>query len=82
MLSKTIASLAAACLIVGSSAAAAAPAQSLSVANAPAVERAGAEAEGASELRGTTGWFIGAVALALIIWGAIELFDDGDPESP
>jgi hypothetical protein len=46
------------------------------------VERAGADVAGANELRGSTGWIIGAIAVALLIWGAIELFDDDDPESP
>ena len=53
----------------------------LSVSNAPAVERAGADTDSANELRGTTGWIIGAIALGLIIWGVIELLDD-DPDSP
>jgi hypothetical protein len=53
----------------------------LSVSNSPAVERAGADAASANELRGTTGWIIGAIALGLIIWGIIELLDD-DPDSP
>ena len=83
MLSKTFAALAAASLLFGSSAAAAQSAQPLSLANAPAVERAGADASGASELRGTLGWLIGAIAIVLIIWGALELFEDDDePDSP
>ena len=82
MLSKTLAALAAGALVLGSSAAVAQSAQPLSLNNSPAVERAGADVTGASELRGTTGWIIAAVALALIIWGAIEIFDDDDPESP
>jgi len=47
-----------------------------------AVERAGAEPARAGELRGTTGWLIGAVALALIVWGVIELLDDGNDSVP
>jgi len=35
----------------------------------------------AEELRGPTKWIIYAVALGLIVWGAIELLDD-EPESP
>ena len=54
----------------------------LSLDSAPVAERAGADLNSASELRGTTGWIIGAIALGLLIWGAIELFDDDDPESP
>jgi len=53
----------------------------LSVSNSPAAERAGADTGSANELRGTTGWIIAAIALGLIIWGAIELLDD-DPDSP
>ena len=82
MISRTLAAVAAAALVLGSSAAVAQSAQPLSLNNSPAVERAGADVTGASELRGTTGWIIAAVALALIIWGAIEIFDDDDPESP
>ena len=76
VISRTLAALAAATLALGSTAALAAPA------DAPAVERVAADTGSASELRGTTGWIIGAVALALIIWGAIELLDDDDAESP
>jgi hypothetical protein len=82
MLSKKIAALAAASLLSMSSAAVAQTAAPLSVAQSPAVERAGADVAGASELRGTTGWIIGAIALGLLIWGAIELLDNDDPSSP
>lgn len=82
MISRTLAALAAASIVFGSSAAMARSADALSLGNAPAVERAGADTAAASELRGTTGWIIGAIALGLIIWGAIELFDDDDPDSP
>ena len=80
MISRTLAAVAAASLAFGSSAALAQPAAPLSV--VPAVERAGADTDSANELRGTTGWIIGAIALGLIIWGAIELFDDDDSDSP
>lgn len=80
MISRTLAAVAAASLAFGSSAALAQSAAPLSV--APTVERAGADTASANELRGTTGWIIGAIALGLIIWGAIELFDDDDPDSP
>ena len=80
VISRTLAAVAAASLIFGTSAAAA---QSAAPTSAPAVERAGADVADASELRGTTGWIIGAIALALLVWGAIELFDDNeDSESP
>jgi hypothetical protein len=80
VISRTLAAVAAASLAFGSSAALAQSAAPLSV--APAVERAGADTASANELRGTTGWIIGAIALGLIIWGAIELFGDDDPDSP
>jgi hypothetical protein len=80
VISRTLAAVAAASLAFGSSAALAQSAAPLSV--APAVERAGADTTANNELRGTTGWIIGAIALGLIIWGAIELFDDDEPESP
>ena len=81
MLFKKIAAIAAMSLLTVSSAAVAQSAQPLSVAPTVAA-RAGADLEGSSDLRGTTGWIIAAIALGLIIWGAIELFDDDDPESP
>ena len=77
---KKIAAIAAMSLLTVSNAAVAQSAQSLSV--APVAARSGADLQDSNELRGTTGWIIAAVALALIIWGAIELFDDDDPESP
>ena len=76
MISRNLAAVAAAALVFGTSAAVAQSAAPLG--QAPAVERVGAETESAGELRGTTGWLIGAIALALIIWGALELFDDDD----
>jgi len=51
------------------------------VAQAAPAPRAPAPVEQVEELRGTTAWIIGAIALGLIIWGIIELTDD-DPESP
>ena len=84
MLTRRMTVLAAALLAVGGSAGAQAAAP-LSLARSAAVERAGADAAGSSELRGTTAWIIGAVALALIVWGALELLDDGTnavPASP
>jgi hypothetical protein len=81
MISKTFAALAAVALVAGSGAAAAQTAQPLSIANAPAVDRAGADS---SELgsRGYGIYIIGAIALALIIYGAIELLGDDEPNSP
>jgi hypothetical protein len=79
MLSKKLAALAAISLVTASSAAVAQTAPSAS----PAVERAGAGMTGESDLerRGIGIYIIGAVVIGLIIWGAIELLDDG-PSSP
>ena len=66
-------------LVAGGAARAAQP---LSLANAPAGLRAGADAEAASELRGSGKWIIGAVVLALLIWGAMELLDNDDEAFP
>lgn len=46
------------------------------------VERAAAPVDQSQELRGTTAWILAAIALGLIIWGAIELFDDGTDAFP
>lgn len=78
---KPLAALAAISMVVGSSAAAA---QSVAPAT-PIVDRAGADAEEANQLAGGgTVLIIGAVVLALAIWGIIELTDDDDdaPVSP
>jgi hypothetical protein len=48
---------------------------------APAL-RAGAGVEQAETLRGTKLWIGGALVLALIIWGALEIFDDGTNAVP
>jgi len=81
MRSTTLAAIAAISLIVGTSAASA---QIAPRAQAPAaqVERAGAPTADAGELRGTTGWIIGAIVIGLLIWGGIELFGGDDDEPP
>jgi hypothetical protein len=80
VLSRNLSALVALSLISASGAAAAA--QPLSLANAPAAARA----DGASNLddrNGITIYIIGAVVLGLIIWGIIELTkDDEGPTSP
>jgi hypothetical protein len=53
----------------------------LAVHAAPAL-RADAGVDQAEMLRGTTLWIVGAVGLALIIWGALEIFDDGTNSVP
>ena len=79
MFSRKLAALAAISMITASSAAVA---QSAAPASSAPAARAGVTTEGASELRGAGIYIIGAIVLALIIWGAIELLDDGDSESP
>lgn len=85
MLSKKLSALVAISMLTASSAAAAQSAQSLSLANAPAM-RAGADAEELNALDSRNGigiYLIGAVVLGLIVWGVIELTKgDGDSESP
>ena len=48
---------------------------------APAARTSAPVAE-SEELRGTTLWVVAAIALALIVWGVIELTDDDEPQSP
>ena len=85
MLSKKLSALVAISMLTASSAAVAQSAQSLSLANAPAM-RAGFDAQGASALDSRNGigiYLIGAVVLGLIVWGVIELTkDDEGSESP
>ena len=84
MLKKSFAAIAAIALLAGSSAAAAQTAQPLSLNNAPAA-RTGASADGSSQLgsRGYGIYVIGAIVVALLVWGAIELLDDDEgPGSP
>ena len=49
---------------------------------AQAAPRTGAEIGKSEQVRGTTMWVVGAIALALIVWGIIELTSDDEPESP
>jgi len=84
MISRKLAALVATSLVVSSSAALAQSAQPLSLANGPVAARAGADVQDSNQLHGTTLYIVGAIALGLIIWGAIELLDDDDdfPTSP
>lgn len=78
--STKLAALAAVSLITASSAAVA---QTAAPSTAPVpVERAGAGLDGESQLRGTTMWVLGAIALALLIWGLIEILGDDDEDVP
>jgi len=84
MISKLLGMAGAAALLVSSGAAAAQAAAPLSLANAPAV-RAGADLSETSDIRGSARWILGAVVVALVVWGLIELLDDDDeafPNSP
>jgi hypothetical protein len=80
MRSITLAGIAAVSLITASSAAVAQTAAPTTPA-AP-VERSGASLDRESQLRGHTLWIVGAVALALLIWGLIEILGDDDEDVP
>ena len=81
MHSKTVGILAALSLLGTGGAAAAQSAAPLSLANGPAIARAGGGVEDASELRGGR-WVLAAAVVALVIWGAIELLGDNDEAFP
>jgi hypothetical protein len=81
MISKMLGMLGAASLLVAGGAASAQSAEGLSLAGSPAV-RAGADLAGANEIRGSARYILGAIALALIVWGAIELLDNDDEAFP
>ena len=81
MISKLLGMAGAAALLISSGAAVAQSASSLSLGNGPAA-RAGAALADAGELRGSAKWILGAIALGLIIWGAIELLGDDDEAFP
>jgi hypothetical protein len=69
---------------MSSSAAMAQSAQPLSLANSPAAARTGADLKQSNQLEGATLYIVGAIAAGLLIWGLIELLDDGEdgPSSP
>lgn len=85
MLSKKLSALVAVSMLSASSAAVAQSAQSLSLANAPAM-RASGDAQGLNALDSRNGigiYLIAAVVLGLIVWGVLELTkSDGGAESP
>lgn len=76
MLSKKLAAIAALSMVTASTAAVA---QSAPTQAAPAIERAGAPTEDSSQIVGTTGWILAAIAIGLIVFGIIELTKDDDP---
>lgn len=76
MVSKTTTALLAALSLSISGTAAAQSAAPLSLAASPLAQRAGADLDEASDLRGPGLWIAGAVVLGLIVWGIIELTDD------
>ena len=82
MLSSRLAALAALSLVIGSSAASAQVGQPEPPSAVSSVQRAAAPVADSNELRGTTGWILGAIAVGLLIWGAIELFGDDDEAVP
>ena len=73
MLRNAITATAAVALTVAPIAAQAAPSE---------VARTGSELGETEQLRSGTGWILAAVALALVIWGILELTGDDEPASP
>jgi hypothetical protein len=84
MRAKYLAAIAAISLITAGSAAAAQTARPLSLANSPAARAsAGASDESNLDRRGYGIYIVGAVVLALVVWGIIELTkNDDNPHSP
>jgi hypothetical protein len=76
MISKKIVALAALSLVAGSSAATAQNAQALSLANSPAVQRAGAEMKGESGFLRRSGWILGVLALGILVFVVLEANKD------
>jgi hypothetical protein len=84
MFSKKLSAFVALSLVTASSAASA---QSLSLANAPGMARAGAPVQDASNLEnrgnGYGVYLVGALVIAAIVYGILQLTDnDDEPESP
>jgi hypothetical protein len=84
MISRKFAAIAAALsMMVGSSAAIAQNARPLSVANSPAMRASAATAdESDMSRRGYGIYIVGALAIAALIYGIIQLTDNDDPASP
>ena len=83
MRTKTFAAIAAISLIAAGSAAAAQTARPLSLANSPAVQRAGAEVQGESAFLRRSGWILGVLALGILVFVVIEANKDHPlPGSP
>jgi hypothetical protein len=83
MLSSRLAAFAAISLMIGSSAASAQISPTAQPTTTAAnVQRATAPVPDSNELRGTTGWILGAIAVGLLIWGALELFGDDEDDAP
>jgi len=83
MISKKIVALAALSLVAGSTAATAQTAQPLSLANSPAVQRAGAEIEGENAFLRRSGWILGVLALGILVFVLLEANKDHPlPDSP
>ena len=78
MISKSVVALAALSLVAGSSAASAQSARPLSLANAPAAQRAGAEMQGESQFLRRSGWILGVVALGILVFVILEASKDND----
>ena len=84
MLTKFFATLLATLSLFAGTVAQAAPAQALSLSNAPAA-RASTATGASNQAVGNTGFFVvGAIVAGLAIWGLVELVsgDDDNPDSP
>ena len=84
MLTRKIAAFAALSLITASTAAVAQSAQSLSVANSPAVERSAADLDESGDLRGRNAIvpIIATVAFIIAILALVDAWPFNDPDSP
>ena len=78
MIVKPVRALAAAALLVGSSAVSAQSAAPLSLSASPAVQRSGAMTQDESSLRGGYGWILGIVALGILIFIISEASKDNE----
>jgi hypothetical protein len=78
MISKKILALAALSLVAGSSAASAQTAQPLSLANSPVAARAGADLQGENHFLRRSGWLLGIVAVAVLIFVVLEASKDNE----
>ena len=75
-MSRKILALAAFALVAGSTTASAQSAAPLSLANSPAVQRAGAETQRESQFLRRSSWLLGIVALGILVFVILESSKD------